>query len=285
MNFNKIKRVNFWLQICSLSADIFAQRMLKNSIDDVIDDTNLPNEVKVELNKLTGVGVKSNLLSKLDNFPRLKDWVNGLDETTNANLINKVDDLEDTYWSKLNTDLASTSNGNELKTLITTGDDVGAWKLLKDDAGYAFELGEDGLGVWEKWGKTNFFKVVTKKGKDFENLVCLKKFKNRLSDKYLELKDNFSIDFGKDLDEYDMFSQVQLKYNNAGDYFVADQVFVKYDAFNEIEDVVVIENKLSSGTRLTPNQNIAKTKNSYTVRNTQEKISEFGTGKELNKNI
>jgi len=289
----KLKLVTFALQIASLSADIATTNKVKRYAKEYIEEVNtsgvgISETVADELEALGGVPINNiiestgllNLLNKLDNFPHIRLWVSNLDEVSDVNLINKIDDLGESYWNKLNTDLASVSNGNELKTLIATGDDVDAWKLLKDDAGYAFELGEDGLGVWEKWGKANFFKVVTKKGKDFETLVCLEKFKDRLSDKYLELKQKLNIDFGKNLDEYDMYSQVQLKYNDTGDYFVADQVFVKYKTLGGqkiIDDVIIIENKLSANTRLTPNQTIAKTKNSYTVRNTRNRESEFGS--------
>lgn len=94
-------------------------------------------------------------------------------------------------------------------------------------------------------------------------------FKNCSSAKYLELKNKFQVDFGKNLDDYEMFSQVQLKYNSTGDYFVADQVFVKYDAFGDIDDLIVIENKLSSTTPFSPNQTSALQSNSFTVRSTK----------------
>lgn len=63
-----------------------------------------------------------------------------------------------------------------------------------------------------------------------------------------------------------MFSQVQLKYNSTGDYFVADQVFIKFDAYGDIDDLIVIENKLSSTTPFSPNQTSALQSNSFTVR-------------------
>ena len=62
--------------------------------------------------------------------------------------------------------------------------------------------------------------------------------------------------------------------------------FVKYklnDAGRKvIDDIVIIENKLSDSTRLTPNQNAAKTKSSYTVRASKSKNSEIiGSTNEL----
>jgi hypothetical protein len=35
---------------------------------------------------------------------------------------------------------------------------------------------------------------------------------------------------------------------NQDNYFVTDQMFVKYSAFGDVDDIVIIENKLSSTT-------------------------------------
>lgn len=140
------------------------------------------------------------------------------------------------------------------------------WKLIKDDPKYAYELSKTGGARWTKWAQGNYFKTVTKAGKDFEVVICKEAFKNRSSAKYLELKNKFQVEFGKNLNDYEMFSQVQLKYNSKGDYFVAAQIFIKYDAFGDIEDVLVIENKLSITTAFSPNQTNALQSNSFTVR-------------------
>ena len=108
-------------------------------------------------------------------------------------------------------------------------------------------------------------------------------FSSRRSAKYLELKSNFLSDFGKNLDDYDMYSQVQLIYNNAGDYFVADQIFVKYKTIEGqkmVDDMVVIEDKLGSSTRLTTPQNGALKSSSYRVRSISES-SRFGSNDNL----
>jgi len=230
-------------------------------------------------------GVKLNLLRKLDNFTNLKTWVNGLDDVVDANLITKLDGLDAAYLAKLETDIASNSMGAGLKALLKESpDDLNdIWKILKDDPKYAYELSKTGGTRWEKWAQGNYFKMVTKAGRDFEELVCKQAFKNRNSAKYLELKQKFQTDFGKNLDDYEMFSQVQLKYNNSGDYFVADQIFIKYDAFGDVEDMVVIENKLSSGTNFTTNQTSALQSNSYSVRSTS-KMSLTNSNKILTQN-
>jgi len=117
----------------------------------------------------------------------------------------------------------------------------------------------------------------------FETDVCLTAFKNRSSAKYVELKSKFQTDFGKNLDDYDMYSQVQLKYSG-DDYFVADQLFVKYktDALGRkvVDDIVVIENKLSSTTPLTTPQSNAFNSTSLTVRS-QNLPSQFGSNQNI----
>ena len=50
---------------------------------------------------------------------------------------------------------------------------------------------------------------------------------------------------------------MQLKYNNAGDYFIGDQVFVKYvkvGKFKRVDDIIVIETKLKQATATSVNQ-------------------------------
>lgn len=77
-----------------------------------------------------------------------------------------------------------------------------------------------------------------------------------------------------------MYSQVQLKYDG-DNYFVADQLFVKRDALGDIEDIIVIENKLSSTTPLTTPQTNALNSLQFIVRNQVNKVSEFGTSNVL----
>ncbi|HEY9007325.1 MAG TPA: fibronectin type III domain-containing protein [Ohtaekwangia sp.] len=230
---------------------------------------------------------KSKLLSKLNNLPNLKAWANSFDNGTDAILIAKVDGLDAIDLGKLNTDIAHTKYGPEIKELVKESPDdlTNIWKRLKDDPAYSWELQKTGGSRWEKWSQREFFKDVTAKGKNFESSVCLVAFKNRNSPKYLELKNKVYVDFGKNLDDYDMYSQVQLKYNG-DDYFVADQIFVKYkrDALgrNAVNDIIVIENKLSSTTPLTGPQGNAITSNKYVVRNVDPKQSEFGSTNLLN---
>ena len=130
-----------------------------------------------------------------------------------------------------------------------------------------------------KWSRGRFFVEVTQRGKDFEQVVgpALRSGKWRDKLKAL-LKDKYKVD---NLDDYELIEQVQLIYKNPpGDYFIADQIFVKYgfdaDGDKFIDDLIVIENKLSESTRLTGNQETAKSISEYLVRGS--KIPGLPTG-------
>ncbi|QPH39436.1 hypothetical protein [Pedobacter endophyticus] len=225
---------------------------------------------------------KASLFAKFKNFPNLKSWVNSLDDVADAKLLSKLDNLEADYFAKLDADLLHKTYGVEIKALVKENPDdlFDVWQKLKDDPAYSWELQKTGGSRWEKWSKREFFKDITAKGKGFETDVCLATFKNRSSAKYLELKQKFQTDFGKNLDDYDMYSQVQLKYDG-DNYFVADQLFVKRNIDGDIVDILVIENKLSDTTPLTIPQAMAFTKTSFTVRSL-DKFPELGTGLKLN---
>jgi hypothetical protein len=147
---------------------------------------------------------------------------------------------------------------------------------------------------WQYWSNREFFKNSTVAGTKFEKETCLVAFSKRgkslalgASDDYLKLRAEVLRDYGVDLYEYDMFSQVQLGFpqttyrGKVMDYFVADQIFVKFDSFDAVEDIIIIENKLKSTTNLTLNQEYAKTLTGFNVRNITEKESQYNTGKKL----
>ena len=124
-----------------------------------------------------------------------------------------------------------------------------------------------------------FFVEVTQRGKDFEQVVgpALRSGKWRDKLKAL-LKEKYKVE---NLDDYELIEQVQFFYKNPpGDYFIADQIFVKYgfdaDGDKFIDDLIVIENKLSESTRLTENQETAKSISEYLVRGS--KIPGLPTG-------
>ena len=116
---------------------------------------------------------------------------------------------------------------------------------------------------WWKW-------IV--RGRKFEKETVLPLLKDRTSDAYNQLKNKVQTTFGANLDEYDMYSQVQFKYDpsDPSKYFVADQVYVKWgeNANGQIivQDIVVVENKLQEATKLTTHQNGGKAAGGLSVR-------------------
>jgi len=62
-------------------------------------------------------------------------------------------------------------------------------------------------------------------------------------------------DLGININDYSLFREVQLWVNNEKtEYMIADILLVKYDAGGVIEDIVLVENKLSMATRPTTRQ-------------------------------
>lgn len=162
-----------------------------------------------------------------------------------------------------------------LKPDLEDLDVFNAYKKIADDVEQSYEILDDvednlTLLIAQKTQNSNapiFWKWL-QNGKKFETDYLLPKFKIRSSAEYIQLKNKANTEFGVNLDEYDMYDQVQLKYNGS-DYFVADQVYIKWVNVNGtqvIDDIVVIENKLKSTTRLTTNQNAGKASSSLEVR-------------------
>lgn len=274
-----------------IAANSRYSRNTRNTAQDIVTELEKRAETDAELSNVIRGGRqtgKLNLLPKLDDFPNLKNWVSQLDDVTDANLISKLDKLENSDLSLLNVDIAHSTYGSEIKALLRENPDdlTDIWKQLKTDPAYSWELSRVNAGSrWEKWSQREFFKDITGKGRAFEETVCLNAFKNRASKEYQQLKQQFMKDFGKDLDDYDMYSQVQLYYNDT-DYFIADQIFVKYTTNQAgkqvVDDILVLENKLSVNTPLTSPQSGALKSSSYRIRSKIEKKSVFDQTKELN---
>ncbi|MFQ3576822.1 MAG: hypothetical protein SNJ77_10345, partial [Cytophagales bacterium] len=83
--------------------------MLKDGNNKPIIDNNGAKLAKTDkgevvvVREVNGAGKFQNLLSKLDNLPHAKAFVNSLDEVADAALINKLDDLTPTQLDNLNT--------------------------------------------------------------------------------------------------------------------------------------------------------------------------------------
>ena len=215
------------------------------------------------INKLKNVASvsKTLLLTKFTNFPKIKAWILTLDEAIDVNLLTKLDELDANYFARLDTDLGSLSNGASLKALMKESpDDINnIWKFLKDEPKYCYDLAKTGGSRWEKWAQGNYFKTITKAGKDFEELALLelKTIESNLRIKLTDLNIN--------INEFEVFEQVQIKtgkiIDNLEEYLVADFILVKKKTnINtgieslDYNNAIVLETKLSEGTALTTPQ-------------------------------
>lgn len=212
------------------------------------------------------------VLAKYTGFNTVKEWINTLDHIKDIKLLSKLEGLDTKYFAKLEADLASVSNGAEIRALIKSNPDdlTNIWIVLKEDPAHAFELAKTG-GIWERWSKGNYFKEITKLGKEFEDkvLTFLKDATSLLRTKLLSK--------GFNINDYEVFQQVQIKtgrlvdvidektgafLGKAEEYFVADFILVKKTKVAGIDvldynNTIVLETKLSQGTALTTPQRSA----------------------------
>ena len=226
------------------------------------------------------------------------DLINAFNENpelVNAwNIVSKHNDdirLNPEFLSNL------TKNVDDFPNLKPDLDDIdvfNAYKQIADDVEQSYEILDDVEGnlailVAEKTQNSkapNFWKWI-QRGKKFEEDIVLPKLKNRSSAEYTQLKNKADIEFGVNLDEFDLYSQVQLKYSGS-DYFVADQVYVKWIEINGqqvIDDIVIVENKLKSTTRLTKNQNAGKASLNLEVRSVNRLPESAVSGNNLNNQL
>ncbi|MFK8271314.1 hypothetical protein ACI76L_09950 [Capnocytophaga stomatis] len=91
-------------------------------------------------------------------------------------------------------------------------------------------------------------------------MAMLATVKTKMGKAYNELKKLIP-----DLDQRKLISQMQFclpgktpPCSAQGEYFVADQVWVKYDDFDEIVDMVIVDTKLSEKTAFTTGQKLAQ---------------------------
>ena len=213
------------------------------------------------------LNASATLREAFEKQPELVDaWASVIKHTElrgNVQFLENISGYSDDLLKKLDEDLLNPKYDLADVFKDSPDDVTNVWKKLKEDPSYSWEISKTDP-VWQKWSQREFFKDVTALGKKFETETVLTTLKNRSSEWYGTLKCKISADYGKNLDDYDMFSQVQLKYDG-DNYFVADQVFVKYDGFGDVEDIIVIENKLKNSTALTSPQNQALGKSSYTL--------------------
>ena len=219
-----------------------------------IDGEAIPIGNKNALEKIEGNGAPNAI-----NITNNKQLFSLLEQLNNKEKIEKlVKSWSEPLQETLENDLLSKSTGGELRQLLKAEDDFLKWKLIKEDPAYAFEISKTDI-TWTKWGKSNFFKTITKTGKEFE-LAILNKIKTRTGKEYEALKK-----LVPDLDDRKLVSQMHFclpgltpPCNKQGEFFIADQVWIKYDEFDEIVDMVVVETKLSQSTGLSAGQTLAQ---------------------------
>ena len=157
-----------------------------------------------------------------------------------------IEALDEDLLAQLHHDLVVSSRSKTLREVLTSAEDLEIWKTLKQDFHKAHSIAKDSPN-WERWAKSEFFKEITDKGREFGKNVTSAIKDKRL---YQELKKVL----GKsDLDGYELETEVQL-FIEGDRYMVADILLFKRDTDKNIMDVILIENKLSSSTRFTPNQ-------------------------------
>ncbi|HAP58656.1 MAG TPA: hypothetical protein DCR93_03785, partial [Cytophagales bacterium] len=124
----------------------------------------------------------------------------------------------------------------------------------------ALDIAKEGGGtLLDKVSRSAFFREITEAGNVFEAKI-LGELLDKTSPTYKKLEE-----LVPDLSERKVLSQVQFcipgkstPCNEAGEYFIADFVFVKYDSRNRINDIIVADSKLSQNTNLTGGQELAQ---------------------------
>jgi hypothetical protein len=101
----------------------------------------------------------------------------------------------------------------------------------------------------------------------FNNFTGAARLGNQLNNNIIQsiqdgsiIKELLETKLGIGLDEYNVFTEVPFKVpitsNTPGGFMKADIVLVRYDDFGEIDDVIIIENKLRGSTSFTAAQTI-----------------------------
>jgi hypothetical protein len=236
-----MRHINY-LILLLLSLNLYGQNYCVNFTDFTNDltDIKFPTELKKLLNESDA--------DYLTAWNHLKRGGFDFETRTNPELIKKLRvDLDNNKYG-----LQEIFEADEEEILI--------WKQLKDDPFYNGELiKETTEPKLLKWKDREFFKAITKKGDDFE-IAMLNKVKTRTGAEYKKLKELIP-----DLDQRKLVSQMQFclpgispPCNAKGEFFIADQVWIRYDEFGEIKNMIVVDTKLSESTKLTSGQTAAK---------------------------
>lgn len=177
----------------------------------------------------------------------------------NVPVLRQFDNLPDNMIDSIVYEMKHADRGPGVRSRIkqSPGDINNVMKPMLENPAFAYAA-KDNINVrWLDWRRSIFCKHIFGVGKKFETL-CTTGLAKIGSPTYSLVRSKILTLTGKNLNEYQMFSSVQLKIGNTENYFVADQLFVKYgtDQFGKeiIEDIIVLETKLQGTTNLSARQ-------------------------------
>ena len=192
----------------------------------------------------------------------LAEILDNVDEAQRLHIMNKLDSWDPRYVE----DLANKLGKDKYAGLIDELSDAELFKLYDDIIDKPYQARDianrGGTELLEKVGKSVFFQEVTAAGKQFETRVL----RDLVEESTSTLKTKLADDYGVHLDDYEVFSQVQIKTGKAVDgeaeYFVADFVLVKKKNMGgvdvlEYDKSIILETKLNESTKLTDPQTSA----------------------------
>ncbi|MDF0720560.1 hypothetical protein P0M11_11180 [Kaistella sp. PBT33-4] len=269
--------VDNWINLRALNinpeyknAEVLADNALSSRY---VNYYSVPN-LKTELQKFDGISRLEFMKSTVSQVTPLPDkgylsmWLKVKMQGNLANyqteeILRKFENFDDALLDKAVYEMAHTGQrGKDVRTPINQNADdiITQFKPILEDPNRVWASKEMLSPSWERWRKSYFYKFITNVGRKFEEFVNVR-FAIRNSSEYNALQNwMISNGIGKNLDDYDLFTSVQLKYNAIGNYFVADQVFVQYikvGKFKKIDDIIVIETKLKQTTATSANQKAA----------------------------
>jgi|GEM_PF-6401723 len=170
------------------------------------------------------------------------------DKDANSTLIKFLDDCEDAEFLKFINERPNLSEafvGHKNSWTHTDFENIA--ENLTDIS----SVGISALQKTQKWIDRSSdlakFGKVTELGLSLNNKIV-----NALSNANSNLLKKFEKITGKNLSEYQIITELPLETTNG--FMKADIVFVKYDDFSNVSDVIIIENKLSQSTAFTARQ-------------------------------
>lgn len=180
----------------------------------------------------------------------------------NVPVLRQFDNMTDDMIDSIVYEMKHDKRGGNVRTLIkeSPSDINNVMRPWLQDPAFAYAAKDNTNARWQKWRKSIFAKHKFGLGNKFEKL-CNKGLKRRLlpgqSGIYNTVKNKIISLTGKNIDDYELFTGVQLKIGTSENYFVADQLFVKYEKVGKarvIKDIIVVETKLQTATNLSPRQ-------------------------------